>query len=137
MKRFFTSLVLGMLILTHAPTAFGEVTHRYISGHLGAGIHPNATTTVSGFGSFDFEVDTGAVVGVAIGVELENHFRFEGELAYHGSSIDDPQFFFPGESLDIDVLSVMANAYYDFDLHAPIKPVCGHGAGFWFHPGGR
>ncbi len=137
MKRLFTSLVLGVLILACAPTAFAEVTHRYISGHLGAGSHPDATTTVSepGFsGNFDFDVDPGFVIGVAIGVELANHFRFEGELAWHDSSIDDPQFFFPGhiQSLNIGVLSIMANGYYDLELNGPFKPYVGVGVGFGF-----
>jgi len=135
MKRFITSLVLGVLVLACAPTAFAEVTHRYISGHLGAGIHPDATTTTPGFACStpcDLEVDTGAVIGAAIGVGLANHFRFEGELAWHDSSIDDPQFFFPGESLNISVLSIMANGYYDFDLNAPFKPYVGAGVDFGF-----
>ncbi len=135
MKRFFASLILGILILAWAPTAFAEITNRYISGHLGFGSHPNATTTVTGpgfSGNFDFDVDPGFVIGAAIGVGLANHFRFEGELAWHDSSIDDPQFFAPGESLNIGVLSIMANGYYDLDLNGPLRPYVGAGLGFGF-----
>ena len=135
MKRFFICWVLGILILAGPPAVFaqeGYVSNRYIAGYMGFGSHPDATTTISGFGTFDFDVDPGFVAGVAIGVALENHLRFEGEFGYHGSSIDDAQFFVPGESLDIDVFSVMANGYYDLDLNGPLKPYVGAGLGFGF-----
>ena len=135
MKRFFICWVLGILILAGPPAVFaqgGYVSNRYIAGYLGAGSHPDATTTISGFGTFDIEVDPGLVIGAAIGVQLENHLRVEGELAWHGSSSDDPQFFAPGESIDIDVLSFMANGYYDLDLNGPLKPYVGVGVGFGF-----
>ena len=133
MKRFTACLAFGVYILVGTQTAFAQ--NNYFTGFLGAGTHPDASTSVSavGFsGNFDFDVDTGLVVGGAIGVELDNQLRFEGEFTFHGSSTDDSQFFFPGESLDIDVFSIMANGFYDLDLNGPLKPYVGVGLGFGF-----
>ena len=126
MKRFLACwVVLSALVLTGPSAVFaqdGYVSNRYIAGYLGLASHPNAATTVSGSGfsgNFDFDVDPGFTIGAAIGVALDNNFRFEGELSWHSGSIDDPQFFTPGESLDIGVLSVVARRLLNRSSRAP------------------
>jgi len=67
---------------------------------------------------------TGFNAGVAGGYRW-GHFRFEGAGDYQKNDINTV----PG---DVDVLTLMANAYYDFHITSKFNPYVGGGIG-WSH----
>lgn len=85
--------------------------------------------------SVDTEFDTGFVVGGTIGYELDPSIRVEGEFAFRSNDVDQATFNTPFGSTTYDVegeaeiLSLMANAWYDFDLGSGFQPFVGGGLG--------
>ncbi len=105
----------------------------YFSGSTGLSLMENSTNRSSSR-HFDASTDPGFEINGAIGKELGNGFRAEGELGYHQMSLDHITSYGVGGSGgaggDADAFSVMGNGYYDFDAGGPIKPYIGAGLGF-------
>lgn len=87
--------------------------------------------------SYDIEFDTGFVIGAALGTELANGLRVEGEIAFRGNDLDQLTVNTPLGPLvydiegDAETLSLMANAWYDFELGGGgFQPYVGGGVGF-------
>jgi opacity protein-like surface antigen len=80
---------------------------------------------------FEVSFDTGFSIGAALGYKFTKHFRLEADLGYRQSDVDKiTGFAVPlGGSGDMSTLTVLGNAYYDFDLGIPIVPYIGVGIG--------
>ena len=89
----------------------------YVRGGGGATYQDeiNATPKVKG--------ETGWTVDAAVGRQINNNFRAEGQLIYS----NDEQKVGDGR---IKVLAGLANAYYDFDTGTKLNPFIGAGVGF-------
>ena len=82
----------------------------------------------------DIEFETGYAVGGALGYKFENNIRTEVEFAYRDNKAEKFEYDdFPGSSLDLDgrirISSIMANAWYDFDITQKLKGHVGGGMG--------
>ena len=89
-------------------------------------------STVGPFARFEGELDNdeGFVVGAAVGYQLPHNVRIEGEVSYR--EVDSTAFASTGSTVvisDPETWSVMANAYYDFDLNSAFTPFVGLGVG--------
>jgi len=114
MKRIAAFLVFTCIILQWS-NSFAQNTDEsaYISGHAG--------------GNFAPDFDPGFAVGGAIGYKSGNHFRIEGEVAFRTNEVKGSNSIL---SQDVSALSLMGNAYFDFNFNSPLKPYIGAGVGF-------
>jgi opacity protein-like surface antigen len=82
----------------------------------------------------DDETDTGFIVGGAIGTHLMEDLRVELEVAYSENDVDKINYggYFP-RSFDafgsFEILTFMANIWYDVPLSETLNPYIGGGAG--------
>lgn len=113
-----------------------------LSGAVVVGISGTAATAeglyfgaYAGFASLedlDFDIpsstDDGYVLGAVIGTELTENLRIEGELSYEDGS---GEYEGKGGSTDFDVstLSLLGNAWVDFDTGSGLNPYVGGGVG--------
>jgi opacity protein-like surface antigen len=85
-------------------------------------------------GSYTYTVDLdgGFLIGGAIGTHITPNFRGELELSWTSHDIDDVEDSdgdsFTGVGGDVDMLFILANFWYDFNL-GPVKPYLGGGVG--------
>ncbi|OYX22642.1 MAG: hypothetical protein B7Z10_12870 [Rhodobacterales bacterium 32-66-7] len=72
--------------------------------------------------------DNGFVLGAVIGTDLTENLRIEGELSFETS---EGQYEGKGGSTDFDVstLSLLGNAWVDFDTGTGLQPYVGGGVG--------
>ncbi|MGF7158992.1 opacity protein-like surface antigen [Rhodoligotrophos appendicifer] len=117
----------------------------------GAAFYDSATDTFDAAGfNGKTEYDTGWLVGGNVGYEMGNGLRGEVELSYLQANndrlkgnafldIDDSDFIiennggFKANAKDhTDVLFVLANMWYDFNMGMPFKPYLGGGVGVGF-----
>lgn len=109
----------------------------YMSGSLGLAFMEQSSNR-SGTANFDLTPSNpGIAVSAALGKELGNGFRAEGELGYKQIGMDHGIVYSGGgtgitsgaASGNANALSMMANGYYDFTTSSPIKPYIGAGVG--------
>jgi len=106
----------------------------YASASAGLALMENSSNR-SGLSHFDTSPDNpGFAVTGALGRELGNGFRAEGEIGYRQIGIDHVTTYgegFPSGSAtgDSSALSLMANGYYDFSTGGPFTPFVGAGLG--------
>jgi OOP family OmpA-OmpF porin len=110
----------------------------YMSASLGLAFMENSSNR-SGTANFDLSPSNpGFAVTGALGKELGNGFRAEGELGYRQIGMDHGTVYSTGgtgistgpASGNANAFSVMGNGYYDFATDTPIKPYVGAGVGF-------
>lgn len=121
----------------------------YISGFGGVAVQvpfkPWAEPLPSNTSELGSTYDPGYVIGAAIGTELDENWRVEGEISYHETSFSnsfqvstplpfplDPinnSYAFSG---NVSALNLLANIWYDFDRDADISPYLGAGIGWGF-----
>ena len=101
----------------------------YVRGSIGASSVNDSTVTVQGLDSAEIEFDTGLLLGGAIGSDLGNNVRVEGEVAYSTADVDKVDGNDESD-LDIDGLSFLVNCYYDIKSDSPVTPFIGAGIGF-------
>jgi opacity protein-like surface antigen len=81
--------------------------------------------------NYTFDLDSGFLVGGAIGTHITPNFRGEMELSFTSHDIDDVDDS-DGDSLtgsgEVDMLFILANFWYDFDLGV-VSPYLGGGVG--------
>lgn len=93
----------------------------YAGLEAGLGVMNRFEPVIPGAGRTGFEVGGAAVL--RIGHQWRDHVRFEGQLGWHGSSID-------GIQGRLDVVASTLNAYYDFsEPGAWVRPYLGVGLG--------
>lgn len=114
-----------------APAAMGGL---YVSVFGGAAFANDPSGIYDTYYSFDLPLQTGYVVGGAIGAQIQPNLRGELEVSYahHGVStnsvtIDEDT----GEtgSGSFNALYILGNLWYDFNIGSPITPYIGGGAG--------
>lgn len=120
MKRI-SGIILASLILFTAVPVFAQ--QAYISGNVGFGFRPDGDISSS---TLPFENDPAFVVNGAIGIELQQMFRVEGEIGYHVNTADQGN---SGVDWTFRTLSFMANGYFDFPTQSPVRPYVGAGVG--------
>lgn len=106
----------------------------YFGGHAGLNMTADADITEPVFfygSSATFE--TGFALGGIVGFDLGSGLRAEGELTFRYSPLDEFSSG-PGISIDggINSLSLMGNAFYDFDTGSEFTPYIGGGLGVAF-----
>lgn len=95
-------------------------------------------TPPGGNQSVDTEYDTGYNFGLGVGANITPSIRAEVELAYSESDADDIFFSGNGDAAEVNVgggiqiTTLFANGYYDFDTGGPITPYVGGGLGVAF-----
>jgi len=131
--KLFKLLTVALLIGMVSSSAWAQ-SNTYLSGYIGPMIRPDTETTITGIGAgtVDLDHDLGILLGGSVGVELDNNFRVEGEVAYRGSTSDDGRVFLPGAELSVGAISLMGNGFYDLDINSPVSPYFGVGVGFAF-----
>ncbi|MGE0652848.1 MAG: OmpA family protein [Alphaproteobacteria bacterium] len=131
----FTRSALCLSLLAGAPIAAQAQDNGHYRGFYGAvglGLNSVEDGDWSGGGSSgEVEYDNGTTMLGAIGYAMGNGFRFEGELGRRKNDVDS--FTTGGVSTAVDgsarVLSLMANAFYDFKTGTPLTPYVGLGVG--------
>lgn len=129
MKKFIVVLVAMVFVFA---ASYASAEGPYVSGNIGTTLSNDATTSIVGIpGSADMEYDTGFSIGGAVGYDLGNNARVEGEVAYRTADLDrvsgPGSFALTGE---LNVLSFLLNGYYDIKVDAPVTPFITGGIGF-------
>ena len=104
----------------------------YIGIGAGGSFFHDADITVTGVGTADAEYDTGYGLLVKIGSQLNPNFRLEGEFGYREADLTTVSG--PGGSVSVsdwnlNIMSFMLNAYYDFKTQSTVTPFVGGGIG--------
>ncbi len=125
MKNLFAASIICFLIFGVGSTAMADK-KLYVSGKIGANSQSDTN-----LGAADVNPDPGLSLSAALGVELENPFRVEGEMSLFHNSYDARNRF-TNVSFDgnYDLFNVMANVYYDFMRDNRLNPYVGVGGGF-------
>ncbi len=125
MKRIF-GLAIGVLVLLFAAQAWAQSGPQslYLSGNIGFGIQSDSKLTGS---AGQFDNDPAFVINGAIGTQLKENFRVEGEIGYHLNAADRTS---NGQDFSFSVISFMGNAYFDIPTQSPLTPYLGLGLGF-------
>lgn len=139
MNRKLAAALGGAALAAFASTSMGAEPGWYVSGQAGASFLNDADIEATDEGNAldsEIEHDVGFGVGGALGYDIGNGFRVEGEIGYRQNDLDEisgrgvstP---FEGEFSDGDMsaLSFMANVFYDFYTQSPWKPYVGGGIG--------
>lgn len=121
MKRISGIIIASLVLLTAVP-AFAQQA-AYLSGNIGFGFRPDGDISSS---TLPFENDPALVLNGAIGIELQQMFRVEGEIGYHVNTADQGG---TGVDWTFRTLSLMANGYFDIPTHSPVQPYVGAGVG--------
>jgi len=145
--RFALTTLLILVVATAAmPTNASAAQKRpnaYISGFLGFNQTEDATVNNTDYApppieySDRLEFDPGIYIGGTCGFDF-GLLRLEGELSYRGAEISSiheivpiapPAQRFTSIDGDIDVLAMMANAWFDLENQSPVTPYWGGGIG--------
>ena len=123
MKKIYSLLAAAVITgFSATPASAGQ---SYISGNVGSS-WMNDTKD----GLFNYGLGSGITALGAIGVR-EHCYRFEGEFGYQKNSVDKLYSPFPtiNYSGNIEVVSLLANAYWDIYTGDGVKPYLTAGVG--------
>lgn len=145
MEKVRLALAATVAALALAPAAYADDASTptdsngwYMSGSLGMAFMEQQSNR-SGTANFDVTPSNpGIAVTGAVGKELGNGFRAEGELGYRQIGLDHGIVYSSGgtgassgaASGNANAFSVMGNGYYDFQTGSPLRPYVGAGIGF-------
>ena len=124
MKRFCIVLVLTAMIATPV-TGWADVEAVYLAVSGGGNYRGNADVTINGIPAGASKFTTGFNFGTAVGIQLDNRFRFETEISYRENNIDRAS----GLDAKVSSTALLLNGFYDFDPVGPVRPFIGVGAG--------
>ncbi|MDB5426402.1 MAG: hypothetical protein JWR47_1342 [Phenylobacterium sp.] len=115
-KRTLAAVVVGATALS-ATAAAAQDSSWYVRGDAGANFQSeiNGARTAKG--------DSGWTVSGAVGREIADGFRAEGELIYMQSNAKN------GSSGDLKTVAGLLNGYYDFNRQGAWQPFVGAGVG--------
>ena len=99
----------------------------YVEVSPGLSMISDSDTSGGFFASPDIEYDRGFAIGGALGYQIQDQVRAEASLSYRTADVDQVGGISAGASGDVNVTSLMANVYYDFDLGLPVTPYLGAG----------
>lgn len=138
MKRYILAGLLALAPLTISPSAhaMADTSHPFYIGLQGNLAFPS-DSDVSGATTGTVAYGTSSGIGAVVGWRPESmntdtgDVRAELEASYHAFGLDRVRTNTnPGG--DLKATTLMANAYYDFNLDSPIKPYIGAGVGQGF-----
>lgn len=119
-------LIATAIVACTAGSALAEGPYVGVAG--GVSIFHDSDITVSGFwGSSNASYDLGYGISAAVGYDFDP-VRVEFDFGYRSAQVDR----IDGVSMsgvDVDVMSYMVNAFYDFRNHSIVTPYIGGGIG--------
>ena len=129
MKKCVIALFVFALVFA---ASYASAEGLYLKGGIGASLVDDSTVRVQGMSdSAEMKFDTGLFLGGAIGYDLGNNVRLEGEVSYMTTDVD--RVYGPGSSFDVsndvNVLSYLVNFYYDVKNQSPSTFIIGGGIG--------
>ena len=93
----------------------------------------SSSSSSSVIGSWASDADTGFVVGGAVGTSLDkwvNGLRVEAEVSFRRNDLGGTYSTTGTIDGNLSTFAVMANAWYDFDIGAKVRPYVGGGIGW-------
>lgn len=137
MKRFMVVMSVLVLVLT---ASYVSAEGLYVGVSTGITKPKDATVTKVGVvGSATREYSKGVLIGGALGYDLGNNFRIEGEATYRSvdlekvsgkeaafHTVSNGPFDLTGK---LNVMRFILNGYYDIKLNAPVIPFVTGGFG--------
>lgn len=119
MKKASVFLLNCIFILSFSTIAYCDE-GPYVSGNIGAALLSNIDVSGPGL-TYELESNMGLALGIAVGYDLGNNIRIEGELAHQYNDLDKIDL--PGGSLgasgDASSSAFLLNGYYDFKNETP------------------
>ncbi len=103
----------------------------YVALDVGAAIAPNSDLSLPEGISGSAQFNAGFMIGGAAGYRFLDDFRAEVYASYRQTDIDELKLLgVPiSTSGDVNAITTMVNAYYDFDFGSPARPYIGGGVG--------
>lgn len=128
LHRYLVTAFAFLFAWTHTldAAAAGDM---YVEVSPGLSMISDSDTSGGFFASPDIEYDRGFTIGGALGYQIQDQVRAEASLSYRTADVDQVGGISAGASGDVNVTSLMANVYYDFDLGLPVTPYLGAGLG--------
>ncbi|MBT3386360.1 MAG: porin family protein [Desulfobacula sp.] len=119
MKKISLFLLNCVFILSFSAIAYSEQ-GPYVSGNIGAAWLSNIDLSGPGL-TYELESNMGVSLGVALGYDLGNNIRIEGELAYQYNDLDKIALLGgnPDANGDASSSAFLLNFYYDFKNDTP------------------
>ena len=122
MKRMVVVLLLAGLGLVPSMAAAQQT---YIAGKIGFHVAPDTR-----LGAADVNPDPGLSLMAALGIELNQPFRVEGELSYMNHTYDAfNRFTGVASEGDYRLINLMFNGLVDINRPGPVNPYAGLGVG--------
>jgi len=123
MRNLFAVLPLAAIALFAAPQAQAQL---YAGGYGGLGIAHDGVADNAGTPGI-LTQDLGFGFGAFVGGYVRPNVRAEGEISYRTNNLES----FSGVLVggEVNTLSFMGNAYYDFTVHSAVQPYVGAGLG--------
>jgi len=127
MKKAFLITACCAILLAISPIA-SSAEDLYVSANLGIAMLSDSDVADPTLGTMSVESDLGLAFGAAVGYDLGNNTRIEGEIAYQENDLDKGD----GVNLTGDSSSValLLNGYYDFANETEFTPYICAGIGF-------
>ena len=123
MKKIYS--LLAAAVITGFSATPASAGHSYISGNVGSS-WMNDTKD----GAYKYGLSNGLTALGAIGMR-EHCYRFEGEFGYQKNTVD--KLYGPSSTItyngDVEVVSLLANAYWDIYTGESVKPYLTAGVG--------
>lgn len=127
MQKFASALLAAVAAATSPASAEGWYARADLGyGFSGALETPREIGIAPTFGG-DGDFDNGWTASVAGGRAFASGLRIEGELAYRDAEIERSVGVAPGA--EANAISLLANAYYDFNRAGQFQPYVGAGVG--------
>ncbi len=143
LKKSTCIYTLGVAALSLNGVVYADTHKAYLQLNAGAvfapanSFIPTAVSSSNGVPKITFDYDPGYATGLALGYQLAEQFRLEGELMYQSSNFENGFMFadssivpseahFKGERMRA---AVLLNAYYDFKNQTAFTPYITVGVG--------
>lgn len=117
-------LIATAIVACTAGSAFASGPYVGVAG--GVSIFHDNDISVSGLGPFDASYDLGYGISAAVGYDFEP-VRVEFDFGYRSAKMDKIGGL--GVDTDVEVMSYMVNAFYDFRNRSMVTPYIGGGIG--------
>lgn len=129
-------LILSVLAMIAVPmSSMAACGSTYIKGNIGLGIPLDSDIDNMPYnaGTAEMSFDSGFLGTVAVGHDLANPFRVEGEYGWQKNDLDRLSYsnqFGNFDQGDLKIQSLMVNGYYDIDTGSSWRPFLGVGIGW-------
>lgn len=131
MKKYVVIFVCCILV-SIASTAAHCADGPYLGASIGFVMANDTDVDFNGGGSIDADFDNGYALAVAVGGNVQDNIRAEGEFSYQKIDLNKASATGWGSSSvdgDLTIISLLANGYIDFKTNGPITPFLTAGIG--------